>query len=163
MPNVNAILKRSYHEKNVKNKVGVKFIMLDERKLKAIELLVEGKLNRTEIAKEVGVTRPTLYNWEKEEEYSQEYDRLLHYKKLSVRREVSRDTKAFFENLKKISESSTNDNARVKATQLLLAYTEGNPENILNIKDDRNNDNVSKDVLEKEEEEWTASKLSEDE
>lgn len=58
--------------------------MLDERKLKAIELLVEGKLNRTEIAKEVGVTRPTLYNWEKEEEYSQEYDRLLHYKNFQL-------------------------------------------------------------------------------
>lgn len=51
--------------------------MLDERKIKLIELIIEGSLNKTEIAKQIGVARQTLYEWMSQEEWIAEYDRLL--------------------------------------------------------------------------------------
>ncbi len=51
--------------------------MLDERKIKLIELIIEGSLNKTEMAKQIGVARQTLYEWMAQEEWIAEYDRLL--------------------------------------------------------------------------------------
>jgi len=51
--------------------------LLDERKIKLIELIIEGSLNKTEMAKQIGVARQTLYEWMAQEEWIAEYDRLL--------------------------------------------------------------------------------------
>ena len=44
----------------------------DEKKEKALELMVENQLNDTEIAKVVGCARQTLYDWKKLEEFTAE-------------------------------------------------------------------------------------------
>ena len=49
--------------------------MLNEKKLKMIDLLMEGNIEKTEIEKEIGVHRQTIYDWLKEEEVLAEYDR----------------------------------------------------------------------------------------
>lgn len=47
--------------------------MLDERKLKAIELIMDGSYEKQEMAKMVGVSRQTLYKWlNKDEEFKAE-------------------------------------------------------------------------------------------
>lgn len=51
--------------------------MLNEKKLKMIDLLIEGNIEKTEIAKEIGVSRQTIYEWLKDEEVLAEYDRRL--------------------------------------------------------------------------------------
>ena len=43
--------------------------MLHERHMKAIEMLVEGSSMITAIAKEVDVTRTTLYSWMKRDDF----------------------------------------------------------------------------------------------
>ncbi|MGF9714980.1 phBC6A51 family helix-turn-helix protein [Paenibacillus naphthalenovorans] len=48
--------------------------MIDARKEKAIQLLLEAELKITEIAKEVGVVRQTIYDWMKDPEFSAELD-----------------------------------------------------------------------------------------
>jgi DNA-binding XRE family transcriptional regulator len=51
--------------------------MLDERRIKLIELIIEGSLNKTEMAKQIGVARQTLYEWMGQDEWTAEYDRRL--------------------------------------------------------------------------------------
>lgn len=41
---------------------------------KAIELLFEGSMMKKEIAKELNITEPTLYNWLKDDEFTKAYD-----------------------------------------------------------------------------------------
>jgi len=47
-------------------------LIWDEKKEKALELMVENQLNDTEIAKVVGCARQTLYDWKKLEEFTAE-------------------------------------------------------------------------------------------
>jgi len=45
---------------------------------KAIEMLFDGSLTRSEIAKELKVTERTLYNWLKDDDFSKAYDDYVH-------------------------------------------------------------------------------------
>ena len=51
--------------------------MLDERKIKLIELIIEGTLNKTEIAKQLGISRNCMYDWMRSEEWIAAYDKRL--------------------------------------------------------------------------------------
>ncbi|APT49188.1 hypothetical protein BSA171_13445 [Bacillus safensis] len=48
--------------------------MLDERKIKSISLIAEGRKTMQGIADKIGVSRNALYLWRKDKEYSQELD-----------------------------------------------------------------------------------------
>lgn len=52
--------------------------MLDERKIKSISLLAEGRMTVQAIADEIGVSRNALYLWRKDKEYS--LSRTMRYK-----------------------------------------------------------------------------------
>lgn len=51
--------------------------MMDEKKVKALELLVAGEHTKVDIAKIVGVERSTLYNWINNPEFVAELDKRL--------------------------------------------------------------------------------------
>lgn len=51
--------------------------MIDERKIKLIELIIEGSLNKTQMAEQIGVSRQCLYDWMAQDEWVAEYDRRL--------------------------------------------------------------------------------------
>lgn len=51
--------------------------MLDERKIRVIELLIEGILNKTEIAQQIGVCRQTIYEWMEKDDFKAEFDKRL--------------------------------------------------------------------------------------
>ena len=51
--------------------------MLDERQIKAIELLIAGEETKTDIAKIIGISRQTLYSWMSDGEFIAEMDKRL--------------------------------------------------------------------------------------
>jgi len=51
--------------------------MIDERKIKLIELIIEGSLNKTQMAEQIGVSRQCMYDWMAQSEWIAEYDRRL--------------------------------------------------------------------------------------
>ncbi|MEA4926317.1 MAG: phBC6A51 family helix-turn-helix protein [Syntrophomonadaceae bacterium] len=51
--------------------------MLDQRKIKLIELIIEGSLNKTQMAEQIGVSRQCMYEWMGQDEWIAEYDRRL--------------------------------------------------------------------------------------
>lgn len=51
--------------------------MLDERKIKAIELLIAGEHKKQDIAKLCGVSRQCLYDWIADEEFQGEFDKRI--------------------------------------------------------------------------------------
>lgn len=51
--------------------------MLDEKKIRAIDYLVEAKHTKVEIAQLVGVSRRSLYDWLDNEEFRKEWDKRL--------------------------------------------------------------------------------------
>lgn len=48
--------------------------MLNKKKLQAIDLIIEGKLNKKEIANILHVSRQTIYDWIKDSEFNQEFE-----------------------------------------------------------------------------------------
>ena len=62
--------------------------MLNEKKLKMIDLLMEGNIEKTEIEKEIGVHRQTIYDWLKDEEVLAEYDRRLNDNRTKCNRQL---------------------------------------------------------------------------
>ena len=51
--------------------------MIDEKKVKCIELMIDGEHNKTEIAKIIGIDRTTIYNWLQDKEFTAAFDSRL--------------------------------------------------------------------------------------
>lgn len=49
---------------------------MDERKIRVIELLLEG-YEKADIAKQIGVSRQTIYNWMDKDDWKAEFDKRL--------------------------------------------------------------------------------------
>ncbi|QSQ09780.1 hypothetical protein H0A61_02161 [Koleobacter methoxysyntrophicus] len=92
--------------------------MLDDRKLKCIELLALGTETKTDIAKIVGVSRQAIYDWLDDAEFKAELDRRLQQRKVWGEKKLeSMITKAVDRIWEEIE---TTDNSRVRAE--LLKY-----------------------------------------
>lgn len=98
--------------------------MLKDNQYKAIELLVDGKLNITQIAKhkDVNVTRRTIYNWMKNETFKKALQEALQLKDDVLRESIKGRAEESLRALEKIRDTSKNDIAKYHASNLLLSY-----------------------------------------
>lgn len=55
--------------------------MLDEKKILAIQLLVDGESTKVDIANKIGVQRSTLYDWLNNKEFKAELDKRIQERK----------------------------------------------------------------------------------
>lgn len=64
--------------------------MLNTKQIDCIELLVTSGKNKTQVAKELGIERKTLYRWMEKEEFVRELERRTRCYKISMAKEVDR-------------------------------------------------------------------------
>lgn len=123
--------------------------MLDERQIKAVEAKAKG-FTITDVAKEAGVSRNTVYEWIKLEEFKAELSKLEQDFLSSTRQAVISYGPKVVEELKKLATKGTSEKVRFDALSKLLDKTMSNA-NKIEIADGRDsNDNVPIDVLDKE-------------
>lgn len=96
--------------------------MLDERHLKAIEMLVEGTSTITAIAKEVRVSRRTLYDWMAKDDFKAKLHELQTHKDNVLREKVKGNAEENIKALEKLRDSSANDMVKYNAANQLLNY-----------------------------------------
>lgn len=123
--------------------------MLDDRKLQCIELKAKG-IEVTEIAKTVGISRTTYYEWAKDEEFKAEaYRREQEFISSTKQAVISYGPKVV-KALIELAEHADSEKVRLDALSKLLDKTMSNATKI-EISDDRDGkDNVSVDVLDTE-------------
>ncbi|WP_342502647.1 phBC6A51 family helix-turn-helix protein [Bacillus sp. FSL K6-3200] len=132
--------------------------MLDERKIKSISLLAEGRKTVQAIADEIGVSRNALYLWRKDKEYSQELDNEIQNFKLLAQQERSARAKNWFKKLENIGmDDSQKTKDQLDALKTLLAYSEGTPTSKVEITETKSNE-VDKETIEDEIKKWKKSK-----
>ncbi|MGE1143922.1 phBC6A51 family helix-turn-helix protein [Bacillus sp. Je.9.29.b] len=132
--------------------------MLDERKIKSISLLAEGRKTVQAIADEIGVSRNALYLWRKDKEYSLELDNEIQNFKLLAQQERSARAKNWFKKLENIGmDDSQKTKDQLDALKTLLAYSEGTPTSKVEITETKSNE-VDKETIEDEIKKWKKSK-----
>ncbi|PRS29865.1 transposase [Bacillus pumilus] len=132
--------------------------MLDERKIKSISLIAEGRKTMQGIADEIGVSRNALYLWRKDKEYSLELDNEIQNFKLLAQQERSARAKNWFKKLENIGmDDSQKTKDQLDALKTLLAYSEGTPTSKFEITETKS-DEVDKETIEDEIKKWKKSK-----
>ncbi|MBU3098369.1 MULTISPECIES: phBC6A51 family helix-turn-helix protein [Clostridium] len=127
--------------------------MLDERQIRAVEAKAKG-FTITDVAKEAGVSRNTVYEWIKLEEFKAELSRFEQDFLSSTKQAVISYGPIVVEELKKLATKGKSEKVRLDALSKLLDKTMSNA-NKIELSDTRDTkDNVPVDVLDKEIEEF---------
>lgn len=100
--------------------------MLHEKQKSAIELLLEGK-NKSEVCKEINLSRRTLYNWLDDLEFKSELERLEASKKKEAQTTINSHVIKYISELEKIAFNSKSDKLRSEALMYLIDRTLGKP------------------------------------
>lgn len=100
--------------------------MLHEKQKSAIELLLEGK-NKSEVCKEINLSRRTLYNWLDDLEFKLELERLEASKKKEAQTTINSHVIKYISELEKIAFNSKSDKLRSEALMYLIDRTLGKP------------------------------------
>lgn len=112
---------------------------MTKKKLKAVEMLIKGDLTRTDIAKELGISRDTLYRWMKEEEFMA----ALQKRTEQIKRQAIQflDSKSYDAacTLWKVAESDKDTRSRLDAVNSILNRSIGKANQNITIEDNREN------------------------
>ncbi|KOO46404.1 phBC6A51 family helix-turn-helix protein [Priestia koreensis] len=125
--------------------------ILNDKKIMAIQLLVDGELNKTDIAKRCEISRQSLYDWLDNEEFKKELDRRIQQRKGLVEKIIDSKLEGAVDQLFRLAD--TTENARVKAQvlQYIIDRGLGKPTTKLDVAAEmKPNQSVTKDVLEAE-------------
>lgn len=123
--------------------------MLDERQIRAVEAKSKG-FTITDVAKEAGVSRNTVYEWIKLEEFKAELSKLEQDFLSSTKQAVISYGPKVVAELKKLATESKSEKVRLDALSKLLDKTMSNATKI-EVTDGRDDkDNVPVDVLDQE-------------
>jgi len=123
--------------------------VLDERQIKCAEMIAIG-VEKCEIAKELGISRTTIWYWEKTEEFKAKLN--------EFEREISFQSKAIFKGAlidasKVMVKQLKSDNEKIaqSAAQDILDRCHGKATSRVEVDDNRDDkDKVSSDVLDQE-------------
>lgn len=129
-------------------------MILDARKEQAIQLLLDGRLTKTQVASEVGCTRQTLYDWLKSADFSAELDRRkTELKDLGQQMFASKlaDAIVGYWNL---IQNTENDKVKADGYEYFIDRQLGKVTSRLEVTADAKTDGSNKDILEDELDEW---------
>ena len=99
---------------------------LDDRQLKAIELLAGGEVIKV-VADKVGVNRKTIYDWLKKDIFKAELDRQVKELKSNVEKKLLTNVNPFIDELTKIALYSESDKTRLDAITYCINRLIGTP------------------------------------
>jgi transposase-like protein len=125
--------------------------MIHDKKMLAIELLADGELRKTEIAKKIGVSRQALYHWLNDQEFVAELDRRLQQKKSLVQKRIDGKLDFVIEKLYELANDSSNKRVQAQVLQYLADRALGKPTSKHEIEAAMNDkNNIDEDILEAE-------------
>lgn len=101
--------------------------IIDRRKILAIDKLVEGKLTRTDIAKFVGISRNTLYDWLKDDVFVAEWNRRVQALKGFAEKKVEAGVDFYMNNLLELAADDSNKRVQAQVNQYLMDRALGRP------------------------------------
>ena len=116
---------------------------LDDRQLKAIELLATGE-TVSDTAKQVGVNRKTIGEWKKQEKFKAEMDRQVTELKTNVEKKILTNINPMLDKLIKIALKSDSDKTSLDAIIYAVNRLCGTPTNKTQ---DVSNENNKADVV----------------
>lgn len=123
--------------------------MLDERKEKAITLILSGEAI-TDVAKLVGVYRSTIYNWLEEEEFKAELDRRRREIVKQGNALILAELKTYVMELRKMAIKGKSERNRLDALQYLIDRVLGKTTTKVEQVTPDDKDKVNDDILEQE-------------
>lgn len=128
--------------------------MIDDKKILAIELLADGELTKVEIAKKVGISRQTLYNYLDNDEFMAELDKRLQGRKSFVQKMIDGKLEFVIDKLYELASDNSNKRVQAQVLQYLADRSLGKTTSKVELDTGFNNtNNLDKDVLEAEFEE----------
>lgn len=107
---------------------------ITKRHKEAIRLLIEGSLTKEEIAKNVKVSRTTLYNWLQDDDFNEELEEQTAEIDRLTRTRIRNMTKKALDRQEKILDYSKNDMAAASVAADILDRAGYGPEDTLNIR-----------------------------
>ena len=106
---------------------------INKRHSEAIELLIEGTLTKEQIAKNVHVSRSTLYKWLEDEDFTAEYEYRLEEIERQTRARIRRMTAKALDRQERILDTSRNDMAAASVAADVLDRAGYPPEDNVNV------------------------------
>lgn len=106
---------------------------INKRHSEAIELLIEGTLTKEQIAKNVHVSRSTLYKWLEDEDFTAEYEYRLEEIERQTRARIRRMTAKALDRQERILDTSKNDIAAASVAADVLDRAGYAPEDNVNV------------------------------
>ncbi|MGF7057200.1 phBC6A51 family helix-turn-helix protein [Brassicibacter mesophilus] len=113
--------------------------MLDQQKILAIQLLVDGELSRTDIAKKVGVSRQALYNWLDNDEFKAELNRRIQDRKVLCEKIIDSKLQDAVDKLWELQLSTQNSRVKAEVLKYFIDRALGKPASKLEMNDSREN------------------------
>jgi len=101
--------------------------MLDENKLLAVQLIVEGKLPKTEIAEKCGRSRQWLYDFIGTDEFKSEVDRRLQEIRTEGNKMITNNLGKSVENVVYLANNANSEKIRLDASCYLINRSLGMP------------------------------------
>jgi len=114
---------------------------LNEKQMRCIEMMIEDSMEITKIAKELGVSRTTIYNWMKDERFKAELDKNEQDIKTRVNRVIVHRLPEAIEKLWALT-NSTDGRTKLKATKEWVDRGLGKVSTSMTIEDKRSNSDV---------------------
>ncbi|WP_313757177.1 phBC6A51 family helix-turn-helix protein [Tissierella sp.] len=122
--------------------------MIDERQRKAIELIVSGEYQITQVAELVGVHRTTIYNWMDNDEFKAEMDKRLQDIKTRAEKELnSKLLKAIDLYWELAVDPKTDKRTKQIALSYIIDRNLGKPTSKMEMADNRTDTNVSEEDI----------------
>lgn len=91
-----------------------------------IEMLLQGE-NISDIAKKIGCTRQSIYNWKDKPHIKVELDARRRDLKKSAHNLITRDICTYVDNIKDLANNSTDQRVRLQANKYLIDQCLGSP------------------------------------
>lgn len=128
--------------------------MIDERKRQAIELLIEGRETKSNIANIVGVSRQCLYNWFEDKEFMAEMDSRLQQIKNLAEKEFNSKLPRAIDEYWHLIQTTKDSRTKEKALAYWIDRSLGKVTTKHEITAKQDTDKVDDDILQAEIEEW---------
>ncbi|MBP1935016.1 phBC6A51 family helix-turn-helix protein [Ammoniphilus resinae] len=129
--------------------------LLPQNQQIAAQLLASGAMEKQEIAKAVGVSRGTIYNWEKQEQFMEEVNRLKHEIKVFGMDMIAGKLAEAVQDYWRLIQETDNDRVKAEGYQYFINRNLGKPTTMIGMDEETGKVNkVNEDVLEAEFEEW---------
>ena len=111
-------------------------MIVDPIKLECIRLLIEG-WKVSEIAKEIGVSRRTIYNWMDKEEFKATLNESMQQIKQEGENAIIKDLVSYIDNIKWLAIKSKSEKIRLDASTYLVDRVLGKSSSRVEITDDK--------------------------